>query len=123
MESLSYFQLIRREFAGYSLAKFRQDVLAGLTVGAVALPLALAFGVASGADAAAGLVTGILAGFACRHCTGNGRHSADWMGHPHHRQYSALDHSGCTSDSRPHSLGKYAGFHCTCRFDCGIGRS
>jgi len=62
METMSYFQLIRREFAGYSFVKFRQDVLAGLTVGAVALPLALAFGVASGADAAAGLVTAILAG-------------------------------------------------------------
>ncbi|GAB4578189.1 MAG: SulP family inorganic anion transporter [Anaerolineales bacterium] len=62
METMSYFQLIKREFTGYSLVKFRQDVLAGLTVGAVALPLALAFGVASGADAAAGLVTAILAG-------------------------------------------------------------
>jgi len=62
MESLSYFQLLRREFTGYSLTKFRLDLLAGLTVGAVALPLALAFGVASGADAAAGLVTAILAG-------------------------------------------------------------
>ncbi|HNB51993.1 MAG TPA: SulP family inorganic anion transporter, partial [Anaerolineales bacterium] len=62
METLSYFQLIRREFTGYSVAKFRQDLLAGLTVGAVALPLALAFGVASGADAAAGLVTAILSG-------------------------------------------------------------
>ncbi len=62
MESLSYFQLIRREFTGYSFAKFRLDLLAGLTVGAVSLPLALAFGVASGADAAAGLVTAILAG-------------------------------------------------------------
>ena len=36
--------------------------MAGLTVGAVALPLALAFGVVSGATAAAGLVTAILAG-------------------------------------------------------------
>jgi len=36
--------------------------MAGLTVAAVALPLALAFGVASGATAAAGLVTAILAG-------------------------------------------------------------
>jgi SulP family sulfate permease len=50
------------EFAGYSSAKFRQDFLAGLTVAAVALPLALAFGVASGAAAAAGLVTAVLAG-------------------------------------------------------------
>src|SRR5215217_8167676 len=52
----------RREFADYSWSIFRRDLLAGLTVGAVALPLALAFGVASGADAAAGLVTAILAG-------------------------------------------------------------
>ncbi|MBI1297471.1 STAS domain-containing protein [bacterium] len=37
--------------------------MAGLTVAAVALPLALAFGVASGATAAAGLVTAILSGF------------------------------------------------------------
>ena len=52
----------RREFAEYDWTIFRRDLLAGLTVGAVALPLALAFGVASGADAAAGLVTAILAG-------------------------------------------------------------
>lgn len=55
-------QLYRSEFAGYNLTKFRQDLLAGLTVAAVALPLALAFGVASGATAAAGLVTAIIAG-------------------------------------------------------------
>lgn len=54
--------LIRREFAGYNLAALQRDLLAGVTVGAVGLPLALAFGVASGADAAAGLVTAILAG-------------------------------------------------------------
>ncbi len=36
---------------------WRRDLLAGLTVGIVALPLALGFGVASGAGAAAGLVT------------------------------------------------------------------
>lgn len=62
MDRLTYPQIIQREFSGYSLDKFRQDVLAGLTVGAVALPLALAFGVASGTTAAAGLVTAILAG-------------------------------------------------------------
>lgn len=55
-------RLLKDEFRGYSSAKFRQDLLAGLTVAAVALPLALAFGVASGATAAAGLVTAILAG-------------------------------------------------------------
>jgi SulP family sulfate permease len=62
MESLSLWGLWRREFTGYSSGKFRQDLLAGLTVGAVALPLALAFGVASGSTAAAGMVTAILSG-------------------------------------------------------------
>ncbi|MCB9009777.1 MAG: SulP family inorganic anion transporter [Ardenticatenaceae bacterium] len=52
----------RREFAQYNAGIFQKDLLAGLTVAAVALPLALAFGVASGADAAAGLVTAVLAG-------------------------------------------------------------
>jgi MFS superfamily sulfate permease-like transporter len=40
----------------------RRDVLAGVTVAFVALPLALAFGVASGMGAGAGLVTAIVAG-------------------------------------------------------------
>ncbi len=54
--------LWRREFAGYNKTTLQKDVLAGITVAAVALPLALAFGIASGADAAAGLVTAVLAG-------------------------------------------------------------
>lgn len=62
MDRLSFPQILKREFAHYSADKLRQDLLAGVTVGAVALPLALAFGVASGATAAAGLVTAILAG-------------------------------------------------------------
>ncbi|MEZ4709408.1 MAG: SulP family inorganic anion transporter [Caldilineaceae bacterium] len=62
MQHLSLRQLWLREFANYTAEKFRQDLLAGLTVGAVALPLALAFGVASGSTAAAGLVTAILSG-------------------------------------------------------------
>jgi SulP family sulfate permease len=63
MPRRSLVRLYRDEFRGYNAAKFQQDLLAGLTVAAVALPLALAFGVASGANAAAGLVTAILAGF------------------------------------------------------------
>ncbi|MDO9356937.1 MAG: SulP family inorganic anion transporter [Solirubrobacteraceae bacterium] len=39
-----------------------RDVMAGLTVGVVALPLALAFGVTSGLGAQAGLVTAVIAG-------------------------------------------------------------
>jgi SulP family sulfate permease len=62
MPRRSLARLYKDEFTGYSLARFQQDLLAGLTVAAVALPLALAFGVASGASAAAGLVTAILAG-------------------------------------------------------------
>ncbi|KXK10724.1 MAG: putative sulfate transporter [Chloroflexi bacterium OLB14] len=62
MPRRSLARLYKDEFANYSLAKFQQDLLAGFTVAAVALPLALAFGVASGATAAAGLVTAILAG-------------------------------------------------------------
>ncbi len=62
MPRRSLAQLYRDEFRGYSFSKFRQDLLAGLTVAAVALPLALAFGVASGATAAAGMVTAILSG-------------------------------------------------------------
>lgn len=41
---------------------WRKDILAGLTVAVVALPLALAFGVASGLGATAGLITAIIAG-------------------------------------------------------------
>ncbi|MDR1605929.1 MAG: SulP family inorganic anion transporter [Streptococcaceae bacterium] len=50
------------EFKGYNRAKLIKDVMAGVTVAAVALPLALAFGVSSGATASAGLVTAIVAG-------------------------------------------------------------
>lgn len=48
---------------GYTAALFRRDVMAGLTVAMVALPLSLAIAIASGADPAQGLVTAIVAGF------------------------------------------------------------
>lgn len=57
-----YVSRLKTEFAGYNGKKFGKDLLAGITVAAVALPLALAFGVSSGADAAAGLVTALMAG-------------------------------------------------------------
>lgn len=41
---------------------WRRDILAGATVGVVALPLALAFGISSGVGAAAGLITAVVAG-------------------------------------------------------------
>lgn len=58
----TFFRSLRREFSGYNAASLIQDMMAGLTVCAVALPLALAFGVSSGATAASGLVTAIIAG-------------------------------------------------------------
>lgn len=57
-----YVNKLKAEFSGYSLQKLSKDLMAGLTVTAVALPLALAFGVACGATAEAGLVTAIIAG-------------------------------------------------------------
>ncbi len=46
----------------YDRRSVRTDLLAGITVAVVALPLALGFGVTSGAGAAAGLYTAIVAG-------------------------------------------------------------
>ena len=48
---------------GYSLASLRADILAGITVAMVALPLSLAIAIASGADPGTGLVTAVVAGF------------------------------------------------------------
>lgn len=57
-----YISDLKCEFSGYNGGKLAKDAMAGLTVAAVALPLALAFGVSSGADAQAGLITAIFAG-------------------------------------------------------------
>jgi SulP family sulfate permease len=47
----------------YSIADFMADAVAGLTVGLVALPLAMAFGIASGVTPQAGIYTAVVAGF------------------------------------------------------------
>ncbi len=57
-----YIARLKSEFSGYNGQKFSKDLMAGLTVTAVALPLALAFGVSCGASAEAGLITAIIAG-------------------------------------------------------------
>ena len=49
-------------FKGYNRALFTKDVFAGLTVGVVALPLAMAFAIASGLKPEAGIFTAIIAG-------------------------------------------------------------
>jgi Sulfate permease family len=47
----------------YNRQKFLGDVVAGITVGLVAMPLAMAFAIASGVSPQAGLYTAIIAGF------------------------------------------------------------
>jgi SulP family sulfate permease len=48
---------------GYTISLFKKDLFAGLTVGIVAIPLALAFAIASGVSPERGLYTAIIAGF------------------------------------------------------------
>ena len=47
----------------YSKDKFMSDLMAGVIVGIVALPLAIAFGIASGVSPEKGIITAIVAGF------------------------------------------------------------
>ena len=49
-------------FKGYNRQLFTKDVFAGLTVGVVALPLAMAFAIASGLKPEAGIFTAVIAG-------------------------------------------------------------
>ena len=48
---------------GYGAGELKADLVAGLTVAIIALPLAMALGIASGASPREGLVTAIVAGF------------------------------------------------------------
>jgi len=57
---------------GYEWANLRQDAVAGLTVAIVALPLAMALGIASGTTPDKGLLTAVIAGFLIS-CLGGSR--------------------------------------------------
>jgi len=48
---------------GYTARHFSRDLLAGVIVGIVAVPLCVAFAIASGVTPAQGLATGVVAGF------------------------------------------------------------
>lgn len=61
--SIPIFSGIRTAWqSGYSLADLRQDILAGLTIGTVALPLSMALAIATGVPPQHGLYTAIVAG-------------------------------------------------------------
>ncbi len=48
---------------GYTKEQFSKDLFSGIIVGIVALPLAIAFAVASGVSPEKGLITAVIAGF------------------------------------------------------------
>src|SRR3954447_582705 len=61
--SLSFRPKLVDALRDYSSKKFLADAVAGITVGVVALPLAMAFAIASGVKPEAGIFTAIIAGF------------------------------------------------------------
>jgi SulP family sulfate permease len=56
---------------GYNREKFTKDLMAGIIVGIVALPLAIAFGIASGVSPEKGLFTAVIGGFIVSFLGGN----------------------------------------------------
>ena len=58
----NYILRLKSEFKGYNSQKVSKGYTCRLNSCSSALPLALAFGVSSGADAGAGLITAIVAG-------------------------------------------------------------
>src|SRR4051794_36701031 len=60
---LSFRPKLVESLKDYNSEKFRADLVAGITVGIVALPLAMAFAIASGVKPEAGIFTAVVAGF------------------------------------------------------------
>ncbi len=63
MKDLHFAPRLFKDLRHYSQEKFAADAMAGLIVGIVALPLAIAFGIASGVSPEKGIITAIVAGF------------------------------------------------------------
>src|SRR3954463_11446579 len=60
--SISFRPKLMETLKGYTSSAFLADLIAGVTVGIVALPLAMAFAVASGVKPEAGIFTAVIAG-------------------------------------------------------------
>jgi SulP family sulfate permease len=58
-----FYPMIFTSFAGYTWSQMVKDLLAGVLVAIIALPLSIAFGIASGVTPAIGLMTAIIGGF------------------------------------------------------------
>ncbi len=63
MQGFRFAPVLLKDLRTYNRKKFTADVMAGLIVGIVALPLAIAFGIASGVSPEKGIITAIVAGF------------------------------------------------------------
>lgn len=63
MVNFSFKPRLFSDLRDYNRQKFSADVMAGIIVGIVALPLAIAFGIASGVSPERGIITAIVAGF------------------------------------------------------------
>ena len=61
--SIAFKPRLLSELRHYSKEKFAADAMSGLIVGIVALPLAIAFGIASGVSPEQGILTAIIGGF------------------------------------------------------------
>lgn len=55
-------RILRSHYRGYSLSSIKRDIVAGLIVGIIAIPLGMAFAIASGAKPENGIYTTIIAG-------------------------------------------------------------
>jgi len=63
MKRIDFQPILFDTIKNYNKEKFFTDLMAGIIVGIVALPLAIAFGIASGVSPEQGLITAIIAGF------------------------------------------------------------
>ena len=63
LNSIDFKPALFKSIKNYDRKKFTADLMAGIIVGVVAMPLAIAFGIASGVTPEAGLITAIIGGF------------------------------------------------------------